>query len=183
MNKHFCLRASIFVAATLVLPLAQAMTMSKDDYKAGKTRIGAEYKVNREACNSLAANAKDICVAEAKGKEKVALAEFEHTYTALPKDQTKAFVARADAVYAVDKERCDDMKGNEKDVCVKKAKSVHVAALADAKLGKTIVDAKKDNVQDKRDAEYKVAAERCDSLAGDAKSNCITAAKTKFGKN
>jgi len=28
-----------------------------------------------------------------------------------------------------------------------------------------------------------VAIQKCDALAGDAKSSCVTAAKTKFGKN
>ena len=49
----------------LVLPIAQAATMTKSDYKADKT-----------ACAALAGNAKDICVEEAKAKEKVARAEL-----------------------------------------------------------------------------------------------------------
>jgi hypothetical protein len=35
---------------------------------------------------------------------------------------------------------------------------------------------------EKRDANYKVAAEKCDALAGDAKSACIADAKARFGK-
>ncbi|MEI2678171.1 MAG: hypothetical protein V9G29_10180 [Burkholderiaceae bacterium] len=31
-------------------------------------------------------------------------------------------------------------------------------------------------------ADYKVAAEKCDALAGDAKAGCLTAAKARFGK-
>ena len=63
------------------------------------------------------------------------------------------------------------------------AKAVETRALADAKLGKQIGEAKKDATEDKRDADYKVAAEKCDALAGDAKSSCIAAAKAKFGKS
>ena len=36
--------------------------------------------------------------------------------------------------------------------------------------------------EDKRDAQYKVAVERCDSMSGDAKSRCVKDAKAKFGK-
>ncbi|SEB26419.1 hypothetical protein [Variovorax sp. YR216] len=36
---------------------------------------------------------------------------------------------------------------------------------------------------EKRDADYKVAVEKCDAMAGDAKGNCIAAAKQRFGKN
>jgi hypothetical protein len=35
----------------------------------------------------------------------------------------------------------------------------------------------------KRDANYKVAIEKCDALAGDAKSSCVASAKTTYGKN
>ena len=68
-------------------------------------------------------------------------------------------------------------------MCVKEAKAVEVKALADAKMGKQIGEAKKDAAQDKRDADYKVAAEKCESLAGDAKTSCMAAAKAKFGKS
>ena len=56
-------------------------------------------------------------------------------------------------------------------------------ALADAKLGKKIGEAKKEASDDKMDANYKVALEKCDALAGEAKTSCIAAAKAKFGKN
>jgi hypothetical protein len=183
MNKHFTLKASLVVAAMLGLPLAQAATISKADYKADKERISAEYKTNKAACASLAANAKDVCIEEAKAKEKVARAELEYNYTGKPSDQIKLLVAKAESSFAVAKEKCDDKAGNDKDVCVKEAKAIEVAALADAKMGKKIGEAKKDAAQDKRDAEYKLAAEKCDAMSGDAKASCIAAAKAKFGKN
>jgi hypothetical protein len=68
-------------------------------------------------------------------------------------------------------------------VCVKEAKAIEVAALADAKAGKKIGEAKKDASQDKRDAEYKLAVEKCDAMSGDAKASCVSAAKAKFGKS
>ena len=34
----------------------------------------------------------------------------------------------------------------------------------------------------KRDADYKVAAEKCDAATGDAKASCMAAAKAKYGK-
>lgn len=183
MNQPFSVKASLIVAALLVLPTAQAAAMSKADYKADKTRISADYKADKAACASLAANAKDICIEEAKAKEKVARAELEYSYTGKPKDQTKVLEVKAKSAYAVAKEKCDDKAGNDKDVCVKEAKAVETKALADAKMGKQIGEAKKEASEDKRDANYKVAVEKCDALAGDAKASCIAAAKTKFGKN
>lgn len=182
MNTHFNLKASLIVAAVLAFSAAQAQTMPKADYKAGKTRISADYKAGKAACGSMKANAKDICVEEAKAKEKIALAELEYAYTGKPADMTKVAETKAKSAYAVAKEKCDDQTGNAKDVCVKEAKAVEVKALADAKLVKVVGEAKKDAASDKRDADYKVAIEKCDTLAGDAKASCIAKAKTTFGK-
>ena len=120
---------------------------------------------------------------EAKAKEKVALAELEYSHTGKSADRNKVFVARAKSAYAVAKERCDDLAGNAKDVCLKEAKAVEIKALADAKLGKDIGEARQDAASQKLDADYKVAIEKCDALAGDAKNNCVADAKARFGKN
>jgi len=183
MNKTLALKHSLMVAALLALPLAQAATMAKPDYTAAKSRLSAEYKSAKAACSPMSANAKDVCIQEAKAKEKVSRAELEFDYTGKPADQSKIMVAKAESTYAVAKEKCDDSKGNEKDVCVKQAKAVEVKSLADAKMGKTISEAKTDASQEKRDADYKLAAEKCDAMTADAKSNCVTAAKARFGKS
>lgn len=183
MNPHIKFKASLIVASMLALPVAMAATMSKTDYSTTKAHISADYKADKKACATQAGNAKDICVEEAKAKEKIALAELEYGYSAKPADLTKVQVAKAEAAYAVGKEKCDDKAGNDKDVCVKQAKAVETKALADAKMVKQVGEAKVDAVDTKRDADYKVAAEKCDALAGDAKSSCIAAAKVSFGKS
>lgn len=182
MNKILAVKHTLLVAGLLALPLAHAATMAKADYSAAKTRISTAYKGDKAACAALKANAKDICVEEAQGKEQVARAELEFAYTGKAEDQNKLLVAKAKSGYAVAKEKCDDLKGNDKDVCVKEAKAVEVKALANAKMGKQIGEARVDAADDKRDAEYKVAAEKCDAMTGDPKARCITAAKTTFGK-
>jgi len=182
MNLHLSPKLGSVFSAVLMLSTAQAAMIPKADYKAGKDRISAEYKTDKAACGSLAGNTKDVCVEEAKAKEKVALADLEYSYTGKPEDRNKALVAKAEANYAVAKEKCDDKAGNDKDVCVKEAKAVEVKALADAKLGKDIGDARKDAADDRRDADYRVALEKCDAFAGDAKSNCVGSAKSRYGK-
>jgi hypothetical protein len=138
-------------------------------------------------------NAKDICKAEAKGKEKIAKADAEAAFSNTPKNREAARTARADATYNVAKEKCDDFSGNAKDVCMKEAKANHVRATADAKVDRVAADsqntaaektaeARKDATEDKRDAEYKVAIEKCDSLAGTSKDTCVRDAKMRFGK-
>ncbi len=176
-------RASLIIAALLAWPVAQAATMSKDDHKAAKTAISATYKTDKAACAPMSGNLKDICIEEAKAKEKNALAELQYNYTGKPADQTKLRETQAKSAYAVAKEKCDDLTGNPKDVCVKEAKAVEVKALADAKMSKEVGEARKDANMDKRDTDYKVAAEKCDALSGDAKASCLVRAKTQFGKN
>jgi len=184
MNATTPIRVSLIAAAVLLLPLAtQAAAMSKSDYGASKTRIEAVYKSDKAACAALAGNAKDICVEEAKGKGKVARADLEYGYTGKAADRDKLRVAKADATYAVAKERCDDMAGNAKDLCVTEAKATKTKALADAKMGNDIVKAEKTALDDKREADYKVASEKCNTLAGDTKSACEADAKARFGKN
>lgn len=184
MNTYRILSISLsaMAAAALIALPVQAADLSRTDYSAGKSRIGDAYKADKKACDSLTANAKDVCIQEAKAKEKVAKAELEFSYSGTAKDQTKVAVAKAESTYAVAKERCDDQSGNEKDVCVKAAKAIEVRGLADAKMGTKISEAKTDATQSKVDADYKLAAEKCESLAGDAKSACMTAAKSRFGK-
>jgi hypothetical protein len=82
MTHSFKFQMPLMMAALLMLPLAQAATMSKADYKAGKTRISAEYVTDKTACASLAGNTKDVCVEQAKAKDRIARAELEYGYTA-----------------------------------------------------------------------------------------------------
>lgn len=178
---HF--KASLIVTALLSFSVAQAATLTKEEYKADKTRISADYKADKNACDAMKSNAKDVCVQEAKAKEAVARAELEYSYSGKAADQTKVREAKAKAAYAVAKEKCDDLSGNAKDVCVKEAKALEVTALSDAKMGKKVGEAKNEAAEDKSDANYKVAVEKCDAMAGDANTRCVAAAKSKFGKN
>ena len=120
-----------------------AQGMSKDEYKADKDKIAAEYKSARAGCDSLSANAKDVCIAEAKGKQKVAKAELEAHNK--PSDRTRRAVsiAKAEADYAVAKEKCDDKAGADKKGCLKEAKAAETRAKADAKAQMKTSDANK----------------------------------------
>jgi hypothetical protein len=168
--------------------------MTRDAYKAEKDRIEAEYQAAKEACNKLSGNAEDVCKAEARGNQRIAEADLDAKNTGTAKARSDARVARADAAYAVAKEKCDDLAGNAKDVCVKEAKAAETKAKADAKADRKVADARKDAgertaearkdaAETKRDADYRVAVERCDRMAGDAKDACVKDAKARFGKS
>lgn len=140
MNRITGIAAAIALAFSVG---AMAQSMSKADYKAGKDKITAEYKSAKAACASLSGNAKDICVAEAKGKEKVAKAELEASYKPSVKTRQGVGIAKAEADYSVAKEKCDDMAGDAKKACVKEAKAAETRAKADAKAPAKTSDANK----------------------------------------
>lgn len=175
-------------------PTNAVAPMSKDGHAMAKTNADAQYKLDREACSSLSGNAKDICMAEAKGKDHIAIAEADAAYENTPKARADARVAHAQAIHDVAVEKCDDLTGNTKDVCVKEAKAELVKGKANAKVDRVVADtradaaakqtdARKEATVDKRDADYKVAIEKCDALAGPPKDSCIGNAKTQFGKS
>ena len=174
-----------------------ATTMSRDQYKAEKDRIEAAYKSDKDACKSQTGNAKDVCEKEAKGKEKVAKADLEAQYKNTDKARYDARVAKADAAYDVSKEKCDDLKGNDKDVCVKEAKAAYTKSKADAKVARVsneqmartsttntskVSDTKREAREDTREAQYKVAKEKCDALSGNAKDKCVSDAKLRYAQ-
>ncbi len=165
-------------AANAASPTAEA----KAAYSSVKDAAAIQYKADRIKCDSLAGNPKDVCVAEAKATEKRTDAEAESNYKGTEKARAAARKDIANANYDVAKTKCDNMKGNDKDVCVAEAKSAKVAAVEDAKADKKVADARKDASEDKMDAEYKVAREKCDALGGAAKDGCVKQVKAKFSK-
>ena len=198
------LMIALFVAAGLGVagagsaqtyaPKPLSAPMSKDGYAMAKTNADAQYKIDKEACASLSGNAKDICVAEAKGRSDMAKADAEAAYENTPTAREAARVAYAQARYNVTIEKCDDLAGNRKDVCVKEAKAELVKGTADAKVDRVAdvtnqdaatkqAEARKQASTEKNDADYSVAIEKCDALAGPAKDACVSKAKLQFGKS
>lgn len=157
--------------------------MTKDAYDMALTRADAQARVDKEACSSRTGNAKDICLAEANGKEKIAKADAEASYRNTPKTREDVRDARAEAAYRVAKEKCDELAGNPKDVCVKEADAALVRAKADAKVDRVATDAQRQSAVDKRDADYNVAIEKCDAFSGSVKNTCVNDAKLRFGKS
>ena len=171
------------VATSLCLMASgTALATTKAEYSAAKDKAKAEYKMAEDKCGSLSGNAKDVCKAEAKANQKKADAMAEADYKHTPKARRDATMAAADADYDVAKEKCDAKTGNDKDVCVKEAKAVQTKVKADAKAMQKSSTARNDATEDKRDADYKVAIEKCDGLSGDSKDACKKEAKAKYGK-
>jgi len=141
MNKPY-ITAILAVTSLSFSAGAMAQDISRIEYKAAEKNIVVEYKSAKANCASFAGNAKDICMAQAKGDQKVAKAELEARYRPSKKADYKVSVAEAEEHYAVSKEKCDDKSGKllmpvpqdlDKFVCMKEAQAARRGAKSDAK--------------------------------------------------
>lgn len=177
---------SVFLGMALGTLLGNAIAApgaeAKAVYAQAKNKAEADYKAARERCKVITGNPKDVCIAEAKAARVRAEEEAGALYRNTLKDYTQSRLKIASANYALDKVKCAALTGNDKDVCIKQAKSTLIAAQADAKADKKAIEARTDARDDKRTAEYKVALEKCDAYAGAVKDNCVSAAKSQYGK-
>ena len=91
-------------------PMVPVAPISKDAYDVVVKNAEAQYKTDKDACSSRSGNAKDICLAEATGKEKIAKADAEVAYHNTPKAREDARTTRAEATFNVAKEKCDELR-------------------------------------------------------------------------
>jgi hypothetical protein len=193
MNIRFCHishvgAAQIALTCLLTLlvsaPTAAATRLSsKDEFNAGKARINAELLADRTACDKLTDTPRDVCREQARGKEMVAKAELELAHTGSRKSQDRLTTVRMDVTYDIARTQCNDKAGAAKTVCTKEAQTARTKAQADLRLSQRVTEAKREAADDRRDAEYKLATEKCDAMAGDPRAACIAAAKAKAGKS
>jgi hypothetical protein len=182
MNRLSTAATALSAVLAITCAPVQAANFSKTSYDSAKADIKATYKAERENCGALAGNAKDICVEQAKGREAVALAQLEYNYTGKAGDEQKLYAVRADTRYELAKERCDGLGGENKDVCLRQARTEHEKAQADIKLAKKVTSAIDEADQARMKADYRLAIEKCGQLAGDAKDSCVSAAKSRHGE-
>jgi len=132
MNNLNIIAISAAIAFAFSNGAMAAQGMTKVEYQSAKDKIAANYKSANARCDSLTANAKDVCMAEAKGKENVAMAELEARNKPSEKARHDVNIAKAEAAYAVAKEKCDVKTGNDKTACVKEAQAREARAKANA---------------------------------------------------
>ncbi len=190
MNKLFTGLIISLAASAMYAPMSFAADKGdKAQYETIVNRADAQYKTAKDNCKDLKDNAQDVCEKEAKLEQTRAKAEAKAHHEGTVKSNSKAMKDVADAKYDLAKEKCDDLDGNPKDVCVKEAKAEKEKSHADAKANKKIAENRADSAEvrqdaqeDKMGADYKVAKEKCDALSGDQKDACQDAAKNKYNK-
>lgn len=171
---------ALLAAALCASSITAFATITKSDHKAAIKDADMSYKTAKAACSSLAGNAKDVCIAEAKVAKVHAIAKTDGEYKNTAKERYDGQKDVASAEYDLAKAKCGAKAGNDKDVCIKEAKAVEVRAKADAKAGTKVSEARTDAADEKRKANYKVAAEKCDAFSGDTKETCMKEAKARF---
>lgn len=166
--------------------------LPKDKYDALGKQIDSDYTAEKAVCDSLATNLKDICETAANGKMRVAMAELEYHYKPSAETFYNARIVKADADYSLAAQNCDGKDGNAEDVCEKEATAAKIqqTAAAEVQLKTTKADAiaiekssdaRNDAEKDMREANYAVAKEKCEALAGDSEDLCKKNAKIHSG--
>jgi hypothetical protein len=180
MKKPFIASRLLCGLALLGFASVASANLTKPVYTTAKDEVKSMFKAERDKCDSLSGNNKDVCVERAKAHEKVALANLEYQHTGTVKDRNDYLESRYEARYKLAKEVCDSKSGNAKDVCVAEAKAEHDKAKADLKANKAVAEAQSDALETKLKADYRVANERCDAMSGDAKNSCQASAKARY---
>jgi len=142
--------ATLAPAQTSTAPAGSPITHPIDNtkiavspaYRADKEQIEANYKMAKANCKSMTGNAKDVCMKQAKGDEKVAMAELEAKREGTPHAQYEVQKTKAEAAYDVAQEKCDDQKGADKSACKAQAKADKEKAIAEAKASRASVASK-----------------------------------------
>jgi len=96
----------------------------------------------------------------------------------MSKNEFKAAEDRIAAGYATGETRCDSLAGNTKDICVAENEGHNRVALADLKAhAEPTAENNRDAKVAKAEADYAVANQKCDALAGNTKDVCVKEAE------
>ncbi len=76
--------------------------------------------------------ARDICVLEAQGRERIQRAELEERLAPSDEHKFQVEMARIEARHAVERGRCDDLSGPARMACAEKARDEFMMSKADA---------------------------------------------------
>ena len=112
------------------------VVLSRPAYEAAKKRIEAQSRVDRQACKRLKGERREVCDAQAKGKEDAALAKLEARWKRTPEAIQEAKEVTADANYRVAREECEALQGDARDRCIDAAKAGREAGIRQARVEK-----------------------------------------------
>lgn len=115
---------------------ASAQPLSKAQYEAARAKVEAQRKADDRACKRVKGHARELCNAQAKGREKAELARLAARHEPSPEATQEAKFAVAEANHDVAKVECKVRKGKAKDRCMDAAKAAREAAERQARVEK-----------------------------------------------
>jgi osmotically-inducible protein OsmY len=149
----------------------------------------SEYRAAAAKCDAKSGNDKDICMAEARLVRTRTEADALSRYNNTAAGRARARTNLADAEYELAKAKCDAKSGADKDACMDNAKSVHTAAVADAKADRAATTGSGASSggstasgglvtgTDTRDPAKAAAVDKCAQMGADAKTGCLVETK------
>ena len=158
----------------------EAYDITDADYETRKLAIEHKFNSDKEACNQLKGNKKDLCVEKAEATARTTQLELDAKHKGNVAGHINASESKVDAQYDVDKVRCADQSGDTKDVCLGNAEAKRNKAKADLTLDKKTLEATNDANKKKNDSGYELALKKCAALSSDSKDNCEAMAKRKY---
>ena len=187
--ENRALAAVVASIGVLVSFAAAGQPMSRAEYESARKNIESDHRTARLGCEPMTENVKEVCIADVKGRQEVALAELEVAYAPGSQARYDLRMTAARAAHAVAKKRCDDKSVIAKDACLKESEVANAAARADAEARlkadaqarATATESAADPAAAKRNAEYSDARERCDVFTGSTQVLCASDAKRRFG--
>lgn len=181
-TSHASLLIAVAMAWSAPVLAQRPAPDAKTVYQAAMDTAEANYDAAKVRCDAVAGVPHEICVADARAAririEEEATAAHKNTLAAY----TQARMRIATAFHERDKTRCEAVVGNDRDVCLSQAKATLVSLQADARADRKSIEARLDANDAKIDAEYRVALQKCDAFAGAVKDECVSIAKTAYGK-
>ncbi len=139
---------------------AKYLPSENANYKLRVARAEADYLVAKQRCDDSAGNTKDVCIKEAKAAAVAAKADAK-----AQKTSAAAHLSADEKTVKAQIDAADEFTKTQ------------------SKAKQQSADARDDAAVDKRAANYTVAKEKCNALAGDAKGNCLKDASARFGKS
>ena len=123
------------VVTSLGLPVTGYAGMTKAEFNAEQERIEAEFEAAKLKCNTFGGNARDICLAEARGSHRVARAELEERRVpSSSRARYQLHIAKAEAEFDIATEECDERTNGAKDACLAEARAALARDKANARV-------------------------------------------------
>ncbi|MBT2334882.1 hypothetical protein J7E49_13320 [Variovorax paradoxus] len=116
-------------------PLPAEIDPTIVEYGAAKERIGANLKVALGQCELQVDAAKAVCIKEARGREKIALAELDQQRRPSDANARRLAETRVAVNYEVAREKCNDRQADDKAACLSRASEEESKARAGIKTG------------------------------------------------